>query len=218
MLSRSILFMDLITFFIYSFVSIFVIVSPLDGVLTFISMTSGMTNKQRQVLGKKAVMLACTISLLFALTGDTILSLFSINVDSLRVAGGILLFKVAFDMMMAHISRESITPDEINESLGRDDVWVFPIALPILAGPGLITTVIVLMNSTDLVLNKIIVLVAIVLTFFICLVFFHFGHKIYEWLGYTGMLVFTRLMGLFLAALAVDFVTKGLFNIFQALY
>ncbi|WP_321420091.1 MarC family protein [uncultured Methanomethylovorans sp.] len=210
--------MDLITFFIYSFVSIFVIVSPLDGVVTFVSMTSGMSNKQRQILGRKAVLLACAISVFFALTGDTMLRFFSINVDSLRVAGGILLFKVAFDMMMAHISRESITLDEINESLGRDDVWVFPIALPILAGPGLITTVIVLMDSTDLVLNKMAVLAAIVLTFFVCLVLFHFSHKVYEWLGYTGMLVFTRLMGLFLAALAVDFVTKGLFNIFRTLY
>lgn len=217
MLSQSILFMDLITFFIYSFGSIFVIVSPLDGVVTFVSMTSGMSNKQRQILGRKAVFLACAISLFFALTGDIMLRLFSINVDSLRVAGGILLFKVAFDMMMAHISRESITQGEINESLGRNDVWIFPIALPILAGPGLITTVIVLMDSTYLVLNKMVVLAAIVLTFFVCLILFHFAHKVYEWLGYTGMLVFTRLMGLFLAALAVDFVTKGLFNIFHAL-
>ncbi|WP_370572237.1 MarC family protein [Methanomethylovorans sp.] len=208
--------MDLITFFIYSFVSIFVIVSPLDGVVTFVSMTSGMTDKQRQILGKKAVFLACGISLFFALTGDAMLRLFGINVDSLRVAGGILLFKVAFDMMMAQISRESITQDEIKESLGRDDVWVFPIALPILAGPGSITTVIVLMGSTDIFFDKMIVLAAIVLTFLICLLLFHFSHKVYTWLGYTGMLVFTRLMGLFLAALAVDFVTRGLYNIFQA--
>lgn len=208
--------MDLITFFIYSFVSIFVIVSPLDGVVTFVSMTSGMTDKRRQILGKKAVFLACGISLFFALTGDTMLRLFGINVDSLRVAGGILLFKVAFDMMMAQISRESITQDEIKESLGRDDVWVFPIALPILAGPGSITTVIVLMGSTDIFFDKMIVLAAIVLTFLICLLLFHFSHKVYTWLGYTGMLVFTRLMGLFLAALAVDFVTRGLYNIFQA--
>lgn len=208
--------MDLITFFIYSFVSIFVIVSPLDGVVTFVSMTSGMADKQRQMLGRKAVLLACAISLFFALTGDTMLRLFGISVDSLRVAGGILLFKVAFDMMMAQISRESITQDEIKQSLGRDDVWVFPIALPILAGPGSITTVIVLVGSTDLVLDKVIVLAAIVLTFLICLLLFHFAHKVYTWLGYTGMLVFTRLMGLFLAALAVDFVTRGLYNIFQA--
>jgi multiple antibiotic resistance protein len=209
--------MDLITFFIYSFVSIFIIVSPLDGVVTFVSMTSGMTDKQRQMLGRKAVFLACGISLFFALTGDTMLRLFGISVDSLRVAGGILLFKVAFDMMMAQISRESITQDEIKESLGRDDVWVFPIALPILAGPGLITTVIVLMGSTDLFVDKMIVLAAIVLTFLICLMLFHFAHKVYKLLGYTGMLVFTRLMGLFLAALAVDFVTRGLYNIFQTM-
>ncbi|MCC7575476.1 MAG: MarC family protein [Methanomethylovorans sp.] len=209
--------MDLIAFFVYSFVSIFVIVSPLDGVVTFVSMTSGMTDKQRQILGRKAVLLACAISLFFALTGDTMLRQFGINVDSLRVAGGILLFKVAFDMMMAQISRESITQDEINQSLGRDDVWIFPIALPILAGPGLITTVIVLMDSADIFIGKMIVLAAIVLTFSICLMLFHFAHKVYKWLGYTGMLVFTRLMGLFLAALAVDFVTRGLYNIFQAM-
>ncbi|MBC7086698.1 MAG: MarC family protein [Methanomethylovorans sp.] len=208
--------MDSITFFIYSFISIFVIVSPLDGVVTFVSMTSGMTDKQRHIIGKKAVFLACAISIFFALTGDMMLRVFGINVDCLRVAGGILLFKVAFDMMMAQISRESITQDEIKESIGRDDVWVFPIALPILAGPGTITTVIVLMGSTDIIFNKVLIIAAIILTFLICMVLFLFSDIVYKWLGYTGMLVFTRLMGLFLAALAVDFVTRGVYNIFHS--
>ena len=80
--------------------------------------------------------LACMIALFFAIAGNVILNLFSISVDSLRVAGGILLFSIAFDMMHAKISRESITEEEISQSQEREDIWVFPIGLPLLTGPG----------------------------------------------------------------------------------
>src|SRR5690606_17065678 len=148
--------------------------------------------------------LACAIALFFAITGSIILNLFSISVDSLRVAGGLLLFSIAFDMMHAKISRESITDEEISESQERTDIWVFPIGLPLLTGPGTISTVIVLMESTASIEQKIIILVSIVLTFVLCLYIFLFSRRIHKFIGYNGMLVFTRLMGLLLAALAVD--------------
>ena len=122
-------------FFIYVFSSIFVVVSPISGVVTFISMTSKMTRKEKNDIAKKAVILACVIALFFAITGSMILKLFSISVDSLRVAGGLLLFSIAFDMMHAKVSRESITEEEITQSQEREDIWVFPIGLPLLTDP-----------------------------------------------------------------------------------
>lgn len=158
--------------------------------------------------------LACVIALFFAITGSMILKLFSISVDSLRVAGGLLLFSIAFDMMHAKVSRESITEEEITQSQEREDIWVFPIGLPLLTGPGTISTVIVIMGMAEGVQQKAIVVASIILTFIICLFIFLFSRRLHKFIGYNGMLVFTRLMGLLLAALAVDLTAAGIINIF----
>jgi multiple antibiotic resistance protein len=201
-------------FFIYVFSSIFVVVSPISGVVTFISLTSKMTPKEKNEIAKKAVILACVIALFFAVTGSMILKLFSISVDSLRVAGGLLLFSIAFDMMHAKVSRESITEEEITQSQEREDIWVFPIGLPLLTGPGAISTVIVIMGMAEGIQQKAIVVVSIILTFIFCLFIFLFSRSLHKFIGYNGMLVFTRLMGLLLAALAVDLTAAGIINIF----
>ena len=201
-------------FFIYAFSSIFVVVSPISGVVTFISMTSKMTHDEKNEIAKKAVTLACLIALFFAITGSIILKLFSISVDSLRVAGGLLLFSIAFDMMHAKLSRESITEEEITQSQEREDIWVFPIGLPLLTGPGAISTVIVLMGMAEGIEQKATVIISILLTFVVCLFIFLFSRRIHKFIGYNGMLVFTRLMGLLLAALAVDLTSTGIINIF----
>jgi multiple antibiotic resistance protein len=118
-------------------------------------------------------------------------------------------------MMHAKVSRESITDEEISQSLERADIWVFPIGLPLLTGPGTISTVIVLMGGTESIEQKIVILVSIILTFVICLYIFLFARRIHKLIGYNGMLVFTRLMGLLLAALAVDLTATGIINIFH---
>jgi multiple antibiotic resistance protein len=202
-------------FLIYAFTSIFVVVSPISGVVTFISLTSKMTREEKNEIAKKSVTLACVIALFFAITGSLILNIFSVSVDSLRIAGGILLFSIAFDMMHAKVSRESITDEEISQSLERADIWVFPIGLPLLTGPGTISTVIVLMGGTESIEQKIMILVSIILTFVLCLYIFLFARRIHKLIGYNGMLVFTRLMGLLLAALAVDLTATGIINIFH---
>jgi multiple antibiotic resistance protein len=204
-----------IGFLIYVFTTVFVVVSPISGVVTFISLTSKMTSQEKNEIAKKSVTLACVIALFFAITGSMILNLFSISVDSLRVAGGILLFSIAFDMMHAKVSRESITEEEISQSLEREDIWVFPIGLPLLTGPGTISTVIVLMGGTESLEQKLMILISIILTFILCLYIFLFSRRIHKLIGYNGMLVFTRLMGLLLAALAVNLTATGIINIFH---
>lgn len=210
--------MDSIAFLTFAFASLFVIVNPISGVLTFISLSSRMTFEEKNTMAKRSVTLACIIALFFAATGDLLLKIFSINVDSLRVAGGILLFTIALDMMHAQISKESITEEEIHQSVNRDDIWIFPIAMPILTGPGTITTIIVLIGSADVLEHKLLVGLAILMTFSVSLLIFLFSRRINQWIGYTGMLVFTRIMGLFLAALAVDFITRGIWNIYQTFF
>jgi len=202
-------------FFLYALTSIFVIVDPISGVVTFVSLTSKMKRDEKNELAKKAVTLACLVALFFAITGSVILNLFSISVDSLRVAGGLLLFSIAFDMMHAKVSRESITDEEISQSQEREDIWIFPIGLPLLTGPGTISTVIVLMGGTETIVQKIIIIASIILTFIMCLYIFRFSRGIHKIIGYNGMLVFTRLMGLLLAVLAVNLTATGLINMFH---
>jgi multiple antibiotic resistance protein len=206
---------DSLGFFIYTFTTIFVIIDPISGAMTFISLTSNMTHEDKNEIAEKAVALACLIALFFAISGSFILNLFSISVGSLRVAGGVLLFSIAFDMMYAKIPEERITEEEISQSRGHEDIWVFPIGLPLLAGPGTISTVIVLMSGAQKIEQKIIVLISIILTFVTCLFIFLFSRRINEFIGTNGMLVFTRLMGLLLAALAVDLTARGIIDIFK---
>lgn len=191
---------DSLGFFIYTSTSIFVIIDPISGAITFISLTSNMTHEDKNEVAEKAVTFACLIALFFAISGSFILNLFSISVDSLRIAGGILLFSIAFDMMYAKIPGERITEEEISQSRGHEDIWVFPIGLPLLAGPGTISTVIVLMGVAQTIEQKIIVRISIILTFVTCLCIFLFSRRINKFVGTNGMMVFTRITGLLLAA------------------
>ena len=206
--------MEAITFFIYAFASIFVIVNPVAGLITFISLTSEMTTDERNATVKRSVTVACLLAIVFAASGELILRFFGITVDCLRVAGGILLFTVALDMMHARVSRESVTMEEIRDATRREDVSIFPIAIPLLTGPGAITTVILVMRAGAALELKMMVILAILLTFALSYITFRFANRINKIMGVTGSLVITRVMGLFLGAIAVNFVAIGAWNIY----
>ncbi|MDY6861580.1 MAG: MarC family protein, partial [Thermodesulfobacteriota bacterium] len=131
--------------------------------------------------------------------------------------GGILLFIIAIDMLHARISRESMTTEEIKDATTREDISVFPIAMPLLTGPGAITTVIVVIRTAQTLQLKIIAILAILLTFFLCYIIFRFSDIINKILGVTGSLVITRIMGLLLGAISVNFISIGIWNIFKSM-
>ena len=209
--------MEAITFFVYAFASIFVIVNPVAGLITFISLTSEMTADERNATVKRAVMVACLLAIVFAISGELILGFFGVTVDCLRVAGGLLLFTVALDMLHARVSRESVTAEEIRDATRREDVSIFPIAIPLLTGPGAITTVILVMRAGAAPELKMMVIVAILLTFALSYLIFRFANRINRIMGVTGSLVITRVMGLLLGAVAVNFVSIGAWNIYLSL-
>ncbi len=204
-----------LTFFIYAFTSIFAIVNPVSGVMAFISMTTHMSQADKIYIAKRSVIIASIIAITFSILGELILKLFNITADSLRVAGGVLLFLVAIDMLFARTTRESITSEELNEAAQKENISVFPIAMPLLTGPGAITTIIVLIRTADNLNLKLTVIGAILLTFIITFLIFRFSDYFNKVVGMTGMLVMTRLMGLFLAAIAVDFISTGIKGIFN---
>lgn len=209
--------METLAFFIYAFTSIFIIVNPIGGIITFISLTAGMRAEERREIAKRSVTVACILAITFALSGELILRIFGVTVDSLRVAGGVLLFIIALNMLHAKISRESVTEEEIKDAADREDISVFPIATPLLTGPGAITTVIVVIRTGQTLELKLIAILAIVLTFALSYLIFRFANKIDKILGITGSLVITRVMGLLLGAIAVNFIATGIWNIYMSM-
>lgn len=201
-------------FFIYAFTSIFAIVNPISGVMAFISMTSHLKQEDKIYIARRSVLIACVVAMIFSIAGEIILKLFNITADSLRVAGGVLLFLVAVDMLFARTSRESITIEELSDARHRENISVFPIAMPLLTGPGAITTIIVLIKTAGEFNLKLMVIAAILLTFFITFLIFRYSDYFNKVVGMTGMLVMTRLMGLFLGAIAVDFISTGIKGLF----
>ena len=200
----------LITFFIYAFTAVFVIVNPLSGLFTFLSMTSGYPPKIKNMYAKKSIILATAMALFFALAGSLVLQLFNIGVDALRIAGGIILISVGFNMMTAKVN-PIVSQKEITES-GDKDFWVFPIAIPLLCGPGTISTVIVLSGNVLTIWDMAVIVLAIIAVYLISYFMFRSSDLISRRLSYTGMLVITRLLGLLLTAIAVGMVMTGLRN------
>jgi multiple antibiotic resistance protein len=205
---------DSIFFFLYVFASFFTIVNPIQATLTFVALTTGITSEERKSMAFRTTAIAFIIALLFAIGGNLILQFFGITVDSLRVAGGILLFLVAIDMLKGEREQKKVTDAELRDATYREDISVFPLATPLLTGPGAITTVIVQMGDAMNILEKVLVLGALVLTFAATYLILRSAEYVDRVLGVTGIMVMTRIQGLILGAIAVNFVATGAWNIF----
>ena len=209
--------MDAFAFFVFALTSIFVIVNPVGAMFTFMSLTSDRDYKERVKIGSRSVLIAFLVAIVFAIGGEIILRFFGVTVDSLRVAGGIILFKVALDMVYAKTSGESFSEAERKDAKEREDISVFPVAMPLLTGPGTITTDIVVIRSVPSIELKMVALLAMFATFLITFLMFRFSNELSKILGVTVTLVFTRIMGLLLGAIAINFLATGIKNIFMAM-
>ena len=200
---------ELLLYFVYVFTTIFVIVNPIEATLVFVTLTTNLNSEERTLIYRRATLVAFAIAILFSLAGDVVLRLFGITVDSLRVAGGILLFLMAMDMLRGVRQQNNVTEAELLDANLRDDISIFPMAIPLLTGPGAITAVVVLMGEADSFTEKGLVLLAVCLTFLATFFILKFSEYIDLVLGITGIMVLIRIMGLILGALAVNFVATG---------
>lgn len=208
---------DPLLYFVYAFTTIFVIVNPIEATLVFVTLTATQDKKEKSRIYRRATIVAFAIAILFSIGGDAVLRIFGITVDSLRVAGGILLFLVAIDMLRGVRQQKKVTEAEIEDANQREDVSIFPLAIPLLTGPGAITTVVVLMGAAGDTTEKGLVLMAILLTFVATFVILKFSEYIDQALGITGIMVMTRIMGLILGAVAVNFVAVGAWNLYRTM-
>ena len=189
----------------------FATIGPLDVAPMFAALTARQNPEQRRATAVRAILVATTILLAFALAGEVVLASLGISLAALRTSGGILLLLIAIDMAFARSSGGiSTTEDEQREANTRTDVSIFPIAMPLIAGPGAMGAAILLMaDQRGDPSGQAIVIAALLAILFITFIAFLLASKIQQLLGLTGMHVVTRVMGVLLAALAVQFIFDG---------
>jgi len=198
-----------------AFATFFVIIDPLGLTPIFVALTSGQPVRARQRTGTRAVLLAAGVLLLFAFFGETILKLFGITIPAFRIAGGILLFMIAAEMLFekrAERRRQAVSHKEPAQEYRRvDDIWVFPLGIPLIAGPGAITSVILLMgkHAGDTLAQALVIGVLLAVLALTWLLFFIVSHA-ERFLSETAVRAISRVLGIILAALAVQFVLSGL--------
>ena len=137
-----------IEFFILCFSSLFTLINPIGNVPIFIGMTQEYNQKERDVIAIKAIFFSFFILVLFALIGDFIFSFYNITIHGFRIAGGILLFKISLDMIESKRSRTKTTPKEEKEAEEKDEIAYTPLAIPLIAGPGSIASIMILSSET----------------------------------------------------------------------
>jgi len=195
---------------IAAFTTMFIIMDPPGLVPVFIALTQGMSAEQRRAIAVRACIVAGVLMILFLFVSEAVLGFIGISMDAFRIAGGILLFLTALDMLFQR--RQARRADNAAEGQAehQDDPSVFPLALPLIVGPGAITTIILLAgNATSAADFGAIagVLMAVLLITFLA---FLVAPTIERALGKTGLNIVTRVLGMLLAALAVQFVLDGL--------
>ena len=197
--------------FISAFVTLFVVIDPPGCAPIYASLTTGATQIQRRSMAIRAVAIAAGILLLFALWGKQLLGTLGIELDSFRIAGGIMLFIIAMDMVFEkRTQRREDRAQKIAETPEVEDVSVFPMAMPMIAGPGSIATVMLLMSRAEGLSERLVVIGAVVVTLTLMLGSLLAAGPIMALLGSKIEAVITRLLGVLLAALAAQFVIDGL--------
>lgn len=197
------------------FTSIFFIVDPFAVIPTFLAMTARDSPAQRRVLARRGAW-TCAITLtLFALGGSMIFKVFGITIGAFKVAGGVLMGLNALDMVQARRSQQRETPVETAEGIQKEDIGILPLGVPMLAGPGAISTVMVLALGAKRPAAIAAVYMAIFLTSLLTYFVLSAATLVERRLGQTGMRILTRLMGLVLLAIAVQFILDGIKVTFQ---
>lgn len=193
-----------------AFALLLVVIDPFGLTPMFSALTRGREPAERRRTAVKAVLIAAAVLAVFIFTGSLLFDYLGIGMPAFRIAGGVLLFLIAVDMLFVrHSGLTSTTLRERTEAARRDDVAVFPLAIPLIAGPGALTTVMLLTRDQP-PLQVLAVLVLALAVLAITLGMFLAAGRVERLLGETGINVITRLLGILLAALAVQFVLDGL--------
>lgn len=189
--------------------SVLFIVDPIAAVPSYLVITQDETPEERRRTALRACVAMALLLIVFGAAGRFIFEAFGITLPAFRVAGGLILWLVALDMVRAKRTTQEST-EELSEGQAKDDVAVTPLAIPVLAGPGAISTVMVLAGEVRSVVHGVVVYGSIVVTALVSYATLRAGERMIELIGQTGIRVMTRIMGLLLAAVATQFILTGI--------
>ncbi len=204
---------------IYQFVTLFVMIDPIGVAALFMGIAAHIAPAERRAMAVRGVIIATVVLVGFAIIGDLLLRGLGISLGAFQIAGGVLFFMISIDMVFArHTGLRSITQSEDEEAVHKADISVFPFAIPLIAGPGAMTTVVLLMRQAEgaiaLQASVVGVLFAVLaLTLLATLI----SGRVMKILGQTGVNVISRVLGLILAALAVQIMIDGLMKVVPGL-
>ena len=199
------------------FISLLAIVNPFGAIPLFISMTADQNSHQRRQTINVVAFSVSIILLVSLFFGELLLQFFGISIASFRVGGGILILLMAISMLHAKTSQIRQTDEEADESIQKESVAIVPLAMPLMAGPGAISTVILAAHKGSGVIHYSIIALGIILLSMVVWAVLRLSPWIAARIGATGINIFTRIMGLILAAIAVEFIAVGIKGLFPAL-
>ena len=199
-----------ISFFIISFSSLFALINPLGISPILLSVTENLNSREYTRVIKKGIFFATIILLLFAFMGELIFKFYGITIHAFKIAGGILFFRTGMNMLNARTPRTRTTPQETLEASDIEDLSIAPIGMPIIAGPGAITSVMLLSSQANTMAERAFfyfnIIFVLTLTYFLLKI----AKKISSKFGMTGIRIIQRIMGLILVVLAVQFIIDGI--------
>ncbi len=206
-------------FALATLISLLAIVNPMGAVPNYVALTSDYTLKEKKRVIKKAVAVALIVLIVFGLLGQFIFDFLNITVPGFRVAGGVVLFIIAMDMVQGKTPGSKLNKKEKAENLEKDQVGVIPLGVPLLAGPGSITTVMIAVSDSgeNFLVSALVVSGCITVVMIFAYLVLRNSDKIFKRLGRTGTKIFSRIMGLLLAAIAIQFIADGIKGLFPIL-
>jgi multiple antibiotic resistance protein len=205
-----------LSFFITALISLFVIIDPTGNIFPYLALSQATAPPGRSSLARQACLYTFLILSLFIFIGRVFLKFFGISLPAFQIAGGLILFRIAFDMLegRGHFNRLDTSSSLV--AADYRDVALVPMTMPLLAGPGAISTILVLTSRSQSLLEDGLILAALGLIMLLTYVVFRFAEQLLTLVKESGVRLLTRLMGLVLAALAVEFVIQGLRVAFPA--
>jgi multiple antibiotic resistance protein len=192
------------------FLALLVIVNPIGAVPLFVSMTTGNTPEERQRIARVASISVAIVLIVSAIAGQSLLAFFGITIASFKVGGAILILLLAISMIHAKPTGEKQTPEEAIEAADKESIAVVPLAIPLLSGPGAISTTIIYATGRSSLSHILVIILCCLLVALTTWIALRAATPVSRWLGKTGVNIAIRLMGLLLAAVAVEIFTSGL--------
>lgn len=200
------------------FTSLFTLINPIGMLPAYLSLTQGITRKERTNINRKGILTAGIVLMIFSFIGDSIFSFYGITINAFRIVGGFIFFRIGLNMLESKVSRMKATPKEEEEAHQKEVFAFTPFAIPMIAGPGSITSAMILSANSQNNMDKLVFITILIFTLFITYLIFQTSGRISKFFGIIGLRILQRIMGLLLMVIAVQFFIDGITPIINELF